>query len=839
MDENKKIVIDLSQTDTKAFDNPIQTSAKENFKKLMVSFLRTIENTENTNENCQIDRVHNTILINGKRGMGKTSFILSVQKDKELAEQFKKICSFCIIDPTLIETKEHVLLNIITLIKEKVDNYLREYECKNNHTSDYQNWKESLKKLAGGLSMLDGVGKNHLQEDMWDSPELILENGLSNSKQGYSLEKNFHKFIDISLKILDKEAFFLILDDIDTSLDKGRDILEVLRKYLTSRKLIIAMLGDIDLYSILVRQLQWEKMDPKKILKDYEGKNKYLDQIEHLEEQYLVKVLKPENRIDLKNLFDLKENLAINSENNTLSIFVKDMLDNVYLTKNSRYAHDYEQTLLAQSTRSVLQILQSWEKNGLSKRKEFIDSIKHTFYTTLKKKLEPYNLLEIPQREQFLNLLSIYILREGISRDNHLKLTPEFSKDEDNIAMLYINAMANFLLEPSDYLAYFIKVGYTLERYKSLYQNEDINNFSKFIDHIALDSNELTSKISKKLLTTFKIDSNTHSSNQIFFGNLSLSKNNLSSISSKDNLALLLSGAYNPKSGTYNILSIFNLLGLLSDISDSNNVEDILVRNNLLRDFYLYDQSESGILKKDEPSENGKKDEDIFDISVELKEALIEWTKNSKKITQKLDIADLSKIWIRLVYSINEIESRSENKNKNYFELIELYIAAFLNAVYIHCEQKKGKLFVNIKNPSIKPKFFYDKLQEYADVIEEKNYTLFDYLLECPIFKGFDKYFESLKRIKLEDKFKPIIKKDFSKLKFEDQNKILKKVFEKYVKIKESTTEIVISQYILMNEREKNLVVEQIRKEILKEGYQKGFTKGMFTDFINSLNIHQ
>lgn len=778
---NKKIVINLDQTDTKAYgsENLIQADAQTSFEKLIKKILDDIEISKCKEQDCKdkntIDRVHNTILINGKRGMGKTSFILSIENAKKSGSEekiLKNICSLGIIDPTLIETKEHVLLNIITLIKDKIEDFIKCEKCDDKSTK-YKDWKESLRKLAGGLSMLDGVGSNHLEDGMWDSPELILEKGLSNAKQGVDLEKNFHIFIDESLNILPQKAFFLILDDIDTSLDKGAAILETLRKYLTSRKLIIAILGDIDLYSTLVRQLQWEKMDPKKILLKYEfNKNKkaYVNQIEHLEEQYLTKVLKPENRINLKNLFDLKNELLIIEEHanllekrkkdtldkesqNKLDEFeqdkkkrlqvelnnkmetqelekcVIDMIEKIYLTENSGYTKYYERTLLTQSTRSVLQILQAWVYDK-KLNENFISRIKHTFYTTIKNKLEPYNLLEVPQEEQFLNLLSIYVLKENISRDNHLKLIPEFSKDDDNIAILYLNALSNFILKPKDYLAYFIKVGYSLERYNELNSTENFEQ-QKFIDHIALNSGESTSKIAKRLLTTFKIDSNTHTSNPIFFGNLSLSKDNLKLITDLPNLSLFLSRVYNPKGGHYNVISIFNLLGLLADISSDDNVEKILTENNLIRDFYLYKATE--IIKKDDSKEKN----DVvynYDISEMLKNSLVEWALKSKNITQKLSMADLSKIWIRFLYNINDIEDRPENRNKNYSQFLDLYFAAFLNAVYIICEQKKGKENIEIKNPSTISSFFYDKLKNYKR--GESDYTFFDYLIECPAFSS-------------------------------------------------------------------------------------------------------
>ncbi|MBE0496474.1 MAG: hypothetical protein IBX45_08705 [Campylobacterales bacterium] len=830
-----RIIIDLHETDTQSFKdiNLIQIDGKKKFTDLIDIFLGKNKSKQSATQkktSTSFPRVHNTILIDGRRGMGKTSFMLSVLDDENLK---KNICSLGIIDPTLIETSEHVFLNIITQIKCRIDEAARCRECEYTSKSEYKSWKESLRKLAGGLSMLDGVGGNHLEDNsLWDSPELILERGLSNAKHGYALEEDFHTFIDESLKVLNRDVFLLVLDDVDTSLDKGKEILEVLRKYLTSPKLIIVLLGDIDLYSTLVRQLQWEKLDPKKILKDYEGKDKYLDQIEHLEEQYLVKVLKPENRINLKNLYDLKKELIIKSQKESLESkesqlcdFMSRMLENVYLTTNSRYANCYERTLLTQSTRSIIQVLQSWSKRE-ENTEYFLTTVKHTFYTTLKKKLEPYGLLEIPQQEQFLNLLSMYILKEGIGRDSHLKLTPEFSKNEDNIAIFYLNAMANFLLKPSDYPSYFIIIGYALERYQDLHAGNH-DNFERFVDHVGMDSNDSISKISKKLLSTLPIASNRNKGNSIFFGNLFISNENMEKLDNKENLALLLSRVHNPKGGSYNFLSIFNLFGFVADIAKSDQVENILKEINLVKTFYVYDNSSESIKETGETN-----DDDSFDVSDQLKKELEEWHGSIRKVKQKLSLADLASIWIRFVYSINDIENRSENKKKNYCELFELYIAAFLNACYVICEQKKGKN-VNIKNPSTSKEFFKNKLNEYT--ADNNILTLFDYYNTCPLLSAFRKYFDKLNNLKIYSDNSSSIVSDFSSLKPEEQNRILKSIYEKVInsgdneKLKED-----LLKYKEKTESDKNSIAGEIRKLLAEKGYKKGFNKYMLNSIIQN-----
>ncbi|MFA5214530.1 hypothetical protein [Sulfuricurvum sp.] len=834
------VVIDLSQTDTKPFksENLIQVEAKKIFGKLIDNFLTAIKD-DNTQIDCcktdghdnnnhhKIDRVHNTILINGKRGMGKTSFILSIEnakKDEKDEKILRNICSLGIIDPTLIETKEHVLLNIITLIKDNVDDYMRCQKCDFN-ASQYKGWKESLKKLAGGLCMLDGVGADHLKDNtLWDSPELILEKGLSNAKQGVDLEKNFHSFINESLKIIDKKAFFLILDDIDTSLDKGVDILEILRKYLTSRKLIITMLGDIDLYSTLVRQLQWQKMDSKKILKDYEftnnNKEVYVSQIEHLEEQYLTKVLKPENRIDLQNLLKLKDSLSIlisnDSDKKTKPFidYIEEMINKIYLTKKSGYSKYFQNALLKQSTRSVLQILHAWDKNGEKNNYAFITSIKHTFYTTIKKKLELHNLLEMPLKEEFFNLLSMYILNENISRDNHLKLIPEFPKDDDNVVMLYLNAMANNIIVPNDYLAYFIKVGYVLEQFLNIDKKQE-NEIEYFTDHIALDSGESSSKIAKRLISISSINTNTRQS-PILLGSVFISQNNLKQIDKKENISLLLSRVNGSTFGQYNFLSFFNLIGFMSDIvSNIENQDEAYINNQQILEFVLYkDKNLGGEIDADESS---------YNIEEKLIKELRIWSSNVM-LVQKLPLFVLAKIWIRTSYTFSNI---SKNKFENYYKVLEMFVAGFLNAIYVevnlynkgHQEEIDNFSIRNadfMKNPDKDSEFYYNKIKTYAP--DPNLVTFYDYISQCPLFKRENnrlKYFNSLEKV--------TFKINFMDLEADEQLEILEDIIKKHriskvdLKKYSTLTETQKDNFITNRFRNKTTEYNNIGKKVFEE----------------------
>ena len=734
-------IINLSDTDTGAFsdDQFLQHDAKSKFTELLNETLSRLDdfNSARKNNVHSFDRVHNTIFINGKRGMGKTSFIFSII-DSDIKEEWQnKICDLGVIDPTMIETKEHIFLNVIQLIHEKIENEIKR-DRSEIKDANYRIWFESLKKLASGLSILDGVGTEKIKDAMWDSPELILERGLVNVKQGKDLESNFHKLLDESLKLLDKKAFHLVFDDIDTSLDQGEAILEILRKYFTSRKLIITILGDIELYSTIVRQLQWRRIDPNGILEKYENHDDYRGQVELFEEQYLTKLLKPENRITLRSLYELKDKVKIQGakgdEVRDLSLFIGDLVERGFKVKNQQqYKKLYEKTLLMQSTRSVVQALKAWHQavkgDESPKLGFFAESLQQVFYTTIKKHLDQYNLHESHDIEHLLNLISTYLLSTGKTSEVHLKLLPSLSKEDENTALLYLNSLINSKLEPSGYLSYFIRVGYVISRYFEN-GNEDLSNY---FEHVGLHENLTNSELARRMLTTFSIDSNTHSRNPFFFGNLSLSKEDIKKIKDCDTYTPYMSVVYNSRTGQHAFLSFFSMIGLLADAALAGNFDEFWERRSVVQAFPILKTRMASLQGSRGSNETQDTvDTDHYELDEDDMRDLFNWAKEAKKIKQQLSIADLATIWINVATSFDGIdERRQQNSKKDYNNLLELYSVAFLNAVFILCEQKKGN-HVDIKSPSTDENFFYKKMDKYNE--DENEVTFFDFLRKCPLF---------------------------------------------------------------------------------------------------------
>lgn len=169
-----------------------------------------VSNYEERKEFEEIIRKHNAITISGERGSGKTSFLMTLKKN--FSE--KKVVVIDIIDPTLIEEKGHIFLNILAHIKENVDtiqNVNKELKSK---------WEVSLRKLADGLPMLDGI-QNSLDPSDWNDSTFVMFDGLRRVSGANNLEKLFHNYIKFSLEILQKNAFLIMFDDVDTDFAKG------------------------------------------------------------------------------------------------------------------------------------------------------------------------------------------------------------------------------------------------------------------------------------------------------------------------------------------------------------------------------------------------------------------------------------------------------------------------------------------------------------------------------------------------------------------------------------------------------------------------------------------
>ncbi|MCV4344207.1 KAP family NTPase [Pseudomonas capsici] len=247
-------------------------------------------------------RVHSAILVEGGRGSGKTTFLLKslekLKNDKEL-----QLSVLRLIDPTLIETKENIVVVILSAIGAAL-----EHAKGDTHALD-----EAREALAEGLGLLDGIGSGSAYGAEWEDAKWVMSQGLRKAKKGRDFEKKLGIYIEHALKLLNKKAFVLTFDDVDTNFAHGYLILETVRKYLTHPGLVVILSGDIELYGRLLRKNIYKAFGEQVLNHDLGlmglSQQSVGGGVSELEEQYLLKIAPPQNRISMVPLGGLKQYL--------------------------------------------------------------------------------------------------------------------------------------------------------------------------------------------------------------------------------------------------------------------------------------------------------------------------------------------------------------------------------------------------------------------------------------------------------------------------------------------------------------------------------------------------
>lgn len=388
--EKVNIVIDLAECmNARSFDSDkiIHKAEFERCVELINSKIEKIDRNQNSvNDTFIRTRYNDTITILGSRGSGKTSFLMSVLNE---FKDNSKIEILDIIDPTLIEEKGHIFLTLISLINSKVEEAISKAEC-NPCSKEHHNrscWDKFVKKMAAGLPYI-GIDNNSLYSN-WHDPEHIMKKGLECVKAAKELEENFEKVVKYALDILGKKAFLIAFDDIDVNFEKGWQVLETIRKYLTSPHIITLLSGDIKLFSKAIRKNQWNNFGNN--LLTYEGEklkriDQFDDMVTELESQYLQKIMKTPNRIHLLTIGELinnnQVNLAINNQENEIYKHYITLLKD-WGVKNKYEARSILSYLLTLPLRTQIQFLKQYEDSKNDTKKLNLMNITDTFISDM------------------------------------------------------------------------------------------------------------------------------------------------------------------------------------------------------------------------------------------------------------------------------------------------------------------------------------------------------------------------------------------------------------------------------------------------------------------------
>ena len=274
-----------------------------------------------------------------------------------------------------------------------VSDELKRCWSSSDHKKQKEHWQSHLGQLQRGLHLL--TDKEYKPEYFSDA--LKLDTQLDYSIGGQDLSEIFDLLVKRACEILDCNAILISFDDIDTQFDTGWDVLESIRRFFNSQKLVVVATGDLRLYSQLIRGKQYENYG--KTLLDQEKESARLAErgymVEHLEQQYLLKLFPVQKRMQLKTMLQLVgekgrdqncENISVvysKDEDGEKVDTVRNALESVVANGlNIRIGSDldmYVDELLKQPVRLLMQVMQDYysrlQVSDLSKSMLLRDSL--------------------------------------------------------------------------------------------------------------------------------------------------------------------------------------------------------------------------------------------------------------------------------------------------------------------------------------------------------------------------------------------------------------------------------------------------------------------------------
>lgn len=243
--------------------------------------------------------------IDGSRGSGKSTLLRAVRESLVMPPSegsTARICSLADVDPTELGTEENFFMYLLGRIYKKLDSAYSKVSHSDQEVQRFREAMGALRDMSSGLCMLMG---NEAALKNADMDEFFLENAIEKCADSTLLRQKLSVLLEKTCRIVNADVFLVTVDDADLNFSKCEDVLEFIRKYMQSPRLIFLFAGDMRLYSHVVRGLYMQSFE-KRLLKYDEShrvsRNKLLDQ---LEEQYLVKMFPMVNRVNMGSFNDV------------------------------------------------------------------------------------------------------------------------------------------------------------------------------------------------------------------------------------------------------------------------------------------------------------------------------------------------------------------------------------------------------------------------------------------------------------------------------------------------------------------------------------------------------
>jgi len=770
---NDKILIDLSKSlNARSFESTdiIHKAEFDRVKKLIDEKIKDDKN----NDSKICGRYNDTITILGSRGSGKTSFLMSILQNYNGHDNIEIIE---LIDPTLIEEKGHIFLTLISLIADKVEKKISKNEC-DPCCKEYRkrkSWDDKLKRLAAGLPSIDI--DNASMYSNWHDPEHVMRKGLDAVKAAKELEDNFNKIVEEALDILSKKAFLIAFDDIDVNFNNGWKVLETIRKYLTSPRIITLLSGDLKLFSKAIRNYQWKNFGNE--LLTWEGEKlkkieKYDELVTEIESQYMQKIMKAPNRIHLLTIGEKLNNgdkIFIKKQSNEVTIYkhYEDFLSKLGL-HNKYEIHAVNTYLLGLPLRTQIQILKQISDSGLN-----ILNVIDAFVSDLYESGVDVELAK-SQPKDFCNIAHDFLLKKELLNETYQLLPTSGSVNSNAVLFsLYMMFVEHSKNNPSMFFEYWITIAtiknlLTIMPYRSDQKKDTalVPTIEGLSDYSFIGQNKVYRDICSYMSTYIRASINYNSSENkapwggtlILKGLADSAKKSLKATQDRIDVVFKRDGittmdrqlaffpmsiaSYAHKQQSIVIYSFYTLLGTITELlkrynilkkDSSNNVNDIYV---LLKEL---SQVKDNVMPVFESGVNPSGQEPIFNTieeetegeEKELANVLYAWM---EKCPSCVPPHLIGKIATRAFYAMRNLDDRALfGEDPNLGDAMHRRIVIVMNSALVEdAKENLDKFTLSNNNPLEKNTIFINNLKKVNEISKEwKKIEFSRWLLACPL----------------------------------------------------------------------------------------------------------
>jgi len=212
------------------------------YKKIAQFIRQALSNIPQSAVSPELDdvRSHNAVSVDGERGTGKTSVLVNLKEylQQDHKDLLNDIHILKPVDPTLLEENESLFLHIIVaaLLSDKAIKL-----AQSQSPAKSQALNKSLELLAHALASVETQSSDYGMDKL---RAMFGNQHLADCVQ---------HFFKTTLDLLDKKLLVLPIDDVDTSLNRAFENLEIIRRYLTTPYVLPIVSGDRDLY----REVTW------------------------------------------------------------------------------------------------------------------------------------------------------------------------------------------------------------------------------------------------------------------------------------------------------------------------------------------------------------------------------------------------------------------------------------------------------------------------------------------------------------------------------------------------------------------------------------------------------